>query len=285
MSIPTTASDAFASVAYVPPEGSIPTMTVPTLEGIGSAHLIGVGGAGMSGIAKLLLARGIAVTGSDLKEARGLQELREAGATIHVGHDATALGDPDVVVVSSAIPTSNPELAAARERGINVLMRAQALAALAGGRRTIAVAGTHGKTTTTSMLAVVLERCGLDPTFVIGGHLNESGSGAHHGSGDVFVAEADESDGSFLLLEPHVGIITNVEEDHLDFYAGGLGEIVAAFAAFAVRSRTVVACGDDPGVRAAIQRAGIEALTYGSATAIGFVWFPAPTTRMESRGT
>lgn len=259
------AAKAFAAVGYAPPEGSIPTMEVPLLDGIGRAHLIGIGGAGMSGIAKLLLARGIGVTGSDLKDTRGLEELRAAGATIHVGHDAAVLGEPDVVVVSSAIPRANPELVAASERGIPVLMRAQALAALAGGRRTIAVAGTHGKTTTTSMLAVILERCGFDPTFVIGGHLNESGSGAHHGAGDVLVAEADESDGSFLLLDPEVGIITNVEEDHLDFYAGGLQEIQRAFAAFALRSRFVVACGDDPGVRAAIERAGIEALTYGLA--------------------
>ncbi|MEX0754025.1 MAG: UDP-N-acetylmuramate--L-alanine ligase [Actinomycetota bacterium] len=259
----------YARAGYAPPAGSIPTMAVPILAKVRQAHLIGVGGAGMSGIARLLLARGIEVTGSDLKDGRGLDELRMAGARIHIGHDAAALGDPDVVVISSAIPERNPELVAARERGIPLLARAQALAALASGYRTVAIAGTHGKTTTTSMLAVILERCGVDPTFVIGGHLNESGSGARHGAGDVFVAEADESDGSFLLLSPDVGIVTNVEPDHLDFYSGGFEEIEAAFAAFVLGSKLAVVCGDDPGVRgvlARIERSGGTVgttLTYG----------------------
>src|SRR5439155_9744250 len=144
-----------------------------------------------------------------------------------------------------------PEIEEARRRGIPVLARAQLLAALMRGRRGVAVAGTHGKTTTTSMVSVMLARCGLDPTFVIGGDLNESGSGANHGAGDVFVAEADESDGSFLLLRPEVAVVTNVEADHLDFYRG-IGEIEAAFAAFAEGAGTVVACWDDPGVRRAL---------------------------------
>ncbi len=253
---------------YVPAEGSIPTLPVPDLAGIRRAHLIGIGGAGMSGIAHLLLARGVEVTGSDLKASRALDHLRAAGARVHVGHRPDQVGEPDVVVVSSAIREGNPELAAARARGIPVLARAQVLAALAAGRRAVAVAGTHGKTTTTSMLAWILDRCGLDPTFVVGGDLNEIGSGARAGDGDVFVAEADESDGSFLLLRPEVAVVTNVEEDHLDFYRGGRAEIEGAFARFVRGAGRVVACGDDPGARGALAQAGVRALTYGTAEGV-----------------
>ena len=244
-------------------------MEVPDLREIRRVHLIGIGGAGMNGVARLLMARGIEVRGSDLKDSKGLEDLRAAGATVFVGHSPGQLGGPvggaapDAVVVSSAIPERNAELVAARDRGILVLARAQVLAALAGGRRTLAVSGTHGKTTTTSMLAVILERAGLDPTFVIGGDLNEIGSGARHGEGDVFAAEADESDGSFLLLRPEVAVITNVDVDHVDFYAGGRAEIESAFARFAEQSVNVVACGDDEGARRALSLAGREAVTYG----------------------
>jgi UDP-N-acetylmuramate--alanine ligase len=169
-----------------------------------------------------------------------------------VGHDAEALGDPDVVIVSSAIAEHNVELAAARERGIPVWRRQQALAALAAGHRVVSVAGTHGKTTTTSMIAAVLEAAGLDPTYLIGGDLNESGSGAHHGAGDLFVFEADESDGSHLLVPPWAGVVTSIEEDHLDFYPGGLAEIERSFARYAASAATVVASADDPHVRAAV---------------------------------
>jgi UDP-N-acetylmuramate--alanine ligase len=248
---------------YVARAGSIPTLSVPSLEGVRRAHLIGIGGAGMRGIARILLARGIGVSGSDLKAFPGEAELRAAGATIHVGHAAEQLGDADAVVVSSAIPTSNPELVAARDRGIRVFARAQVLAALSSGTRTFAVAGTHGKTTTTSMLAVVLSRAGLDPTYVVGGDLNESGSGARSGSGDVFVAETDESDGSFLLFRPDVAVVTNVEEDHLDFYAD-VAEIRRAFARFVEQSHRVVAWGDDPGVRAVLESANdADAVMFG----------------------
>ncbi|HXF73875.1 MAG TPA: Mur ligase family protein [Actinomycetota bacterium] len=257
-------ADPVEAGAYVPPPGSIPTLPVPDLAGVRRAHLIGIGGAGMSGIARLLLARGVEVTGSDLKASRALDDLRAAGARVHVGHREDQVGEPDVVVVSSAIREGNPELAAARARGIPVLARAQVLAALAARHRTLAVAGTHGKTTTTSMLAWILDRAGLDPTFVVGGDVNEIGSGARHGGGGLFVAEADESDGSFLLLRPEVAVVTNVEEDHLDFYAGGRAEIEAAFARFVRGAARVVACGDDPGVRAALSRAGVRALTYGT---------------------
>ena len=248
---------------YTAPPGSIPTLDVPELDGVRGVHMIGIGGAGMRNLAKLLLARDIAVSGSDLKDSKGLRELAVAGAVVWVGHDAARVGDPDAVVTSSAIGAHNPELVAALTRGIPVWARAQVLAAAGVGRRVIAVAGTHGKTTTTSMLAVILERAGLDPSFVVGGDLNEIGSGARAGEGDLFVAEADESDGSFLLPRAAIGIVTNVEVDHVDFYPGGAPEIEAAFAAFMQRCHDVVACGDDPGVRAAVGLAGREVVTYG----------------------
>ncbi len=250
---------------YVPPAGSIPTLEVPDLGPIRRLHLIGIGGAGMRNLAKLFLARGTLVSGSDMKDSKGLRELETLGAGVFVGHAAYQLGEPDAVVISSAIHETNPELAEARRRGIPVWARAQALAALAAGARTIAVAGTHGKTTTTSMVGLVLERAGLDPTYLVGGEPNESGSGARSGSGGLFVAEADESDGSFLLLRSDVGIVTNVEVDHVDFYRGGRDEIEAAFAAFADRCRHVVACIDDPGAVRAIEGSGAEVTWYGRA--------------------
>ena len=248
---------------WTPPPGSIPTLDVPTLDDVRRVHLIGVGGAGMRNLARLFRARGLEVSGSDMKDSSYLRELATLGIVTAVGHDPSALGDPDAVVISSAIRDANPELAEARRRGIAVWKRQQALAALAAGRRAIAVAGTHGKTTTTSLVAVALERAGLDPTYLVGGDLNESGSGARHGEGDLFVFEADESDGSFLLAPAWTGIVTNVEVDHVDFYAGGLEEIVRAFAEFAARCDRVVACGDDPRVREALMLAGVGALTYG----------------------
>ncbi len=248
---------------YTPPSGSIPTLEIPSLGGVHRIHMIGIGGAGMRNLAKLLLARGISVSGSDLKDSKGLRELQAAGARVSVGHGAEQVDHPDAVVISSAIGERNPELLAARQRGIPVWARAQLLAAAGEGHRVIAVAGTHGKTTTTSMLAMILERAGLDPTYVVGGDLNEIGSGARAGAGDLFVAEADESDGSFLLPRAAIGIVTNVEVDHVDFYTGGAREIEAAFASFMRRSEAVVACGDDPGVRAAAARAGRDVVTYG----------------------
>jgi UDP-N-acetylmuramate--alanine ligase len=234
-------------------------------------HMIGIGGAGMRNLARLFLARGVEVTGSDLKDSRGVHELRGLGATVAIGHAKDNLGDPDAVVVSSAIREHNAELAEARRRGIPVWARAQALAAAASGRRQIAVSGTHGKTTTTAMIAHVLERAGLDPTYVIGGDTNESGSGAHAGSGDLFVTEADESDGSFLLGRPAIGVVTNVEVDHVDFYGGGLQEIERAFTAFADRCNHVVVCADDPAALRSVSEAGTPSTTYGSAP-IADVW-------------
>ncbi len=247
---------------YVPPEGSIPTLEVPDLSGVGAAHLVGIGGAGMSGIARILLAAGVRVSGSDLKESVGVVQLRALGANVHVGHRAEQVGEVDAVVVSSAIPAGNPEVREAARRGIRVLARAQVLAALMGERRGIAVSGTHGKTTTTSMLAVALERSGADPTYVVGGDLNESGSNARAGRGPLFVAEADESDGSFLLLSPELALVTNVEADHLDFYADA-EDVAAAFATFCRQAERVVACADDRGAARVVQEAGAPVVWYG----------------------
>ena len=210
-----------------------PTAPVP-LDELGRVHFTGIGGAGMSGIARIMLARGVQVSGSDAAASALLAELAAAGARVHVGHDAAHLAGADTLVVSTAIRPDNPELAAARQQGLRVLHRAAALASVMLGQRTVAVAGTHGKTTTTSMLTTVLRDCGADPSYVIGGILAETGLGADEGSGELFVAEADESDGSFLMLAPDAAIVTCVEADHLDNYAD-LAEIEAAFAAFAGR--------------------------------------------------
>ena len=225
------------------------TDPVPSLPELGAVHFIGIGGAGMSGIARILLARGVRVSGSDRRESATLLALRALGARVEAGHDPAHLGDADTVVVSTAIRPDNAELVAARERGLRVLPRAVALAAVMAGRRSIAVAGTHGKTSTTSMLTVAVQACGVDPSFAIGGDLNESGSNAHAGQGDVFVAEADESDRSFLLLAPYAAIVTNVEADHLDNY-GDLAAVEEAFDRFlgtVHADGVVVLCLDDPG--------------------------------------
>lgn len=250
---------------WTPPPGSIPTLAVPSLEGVRSVHMIGIGGAGMRNLARLLLARGVAVSGSDIKDSASLRELASLGARVTRGHDPAAVGSPDAVIVSSAIRDTDPELAAAREASIPVWRRQQALAALAQGHRVIAVAGTHGKSTTTSMIGVILEHAGVDPTYLIGGDLNESGSGARSGSSDLFVFEADESDGSFLVIRPWAGVVTNVDVDHVEFYRGGLEEIVDAFGEFVGRCAHVVAWGDDPALCRALERAGVRAITYGLA--------------------
>ena len=255
-----------ADVLWTPPPGSIPTLPVPDLSGVGRAHLIGIGGAGMRNLARLLLARGISVQGSDLKRSRALDELAVVGVDVKVGHAATAVLDaprPDVVITSSAIAADNPELRAAADAGVPIWRRQQAIAALAAGRRAIAVTGTHGKTTTTSMLAAVLVAAGLDPSYLIGGDLNETGGGAVDGRGTLFVFEADESDGSFLLGSPAIGVITNVDVDHVDFYLSGRDEIEHAFARFAAGCGSVVACADDPGASRAIALAGVDPITYG----------------------
>jgi UDP-N-acetylmuramate--alanine ligase len=247
----------------VPFEGEI-----EPLQRLGRVHFVGIGGAGMSVIARIMLSRGVEVTGSDAKDSPALAELRDLGATVYVGHDAAHVGDADTVVLSTAIRETNPEFTEARSRGLRLLPRAAALASVMRGSRVAAVAGTHGKTTTTSMLAIALRHCGFDPTFAIGGLLADSGVGAHDGAGDIFVAEADESDGSFLLYTPAVAVVTNVEPDHLDHY--GTPEAVAeAFAAFARRIESggsLVTCGDDIGAKALAEtarRLGVTVVTYG----------------------
>jgi len=264
----------------------------PLPEELRSVHLIGVGGAGMSGIARILLARGAELSGSDAREGRVLNALRALGARIVVGHDAANVGRAQTVVVSTAIREANPELQEARRRGLRVLPRAAALAGVMAGSRGIAVAGTHGKTTTTSMLTVVLQEAGLDPSFAIGGDLNEPGSNAHAGAGDVFVAEADESDGSFLLLSPYAAVVTNVEAEHLDHY-GSAEAVHAAFRAFIERidpSGFIVLCADDPGAAALVAAArsrGLRVVTYGrsvaSDVAVLETWTDGPQARYVAR--
>jgi UDP-N-acetylmuramate--alanine ligase len=229
------------------------------------AHFIGVGGAGMSGIAKVLHDRGARVTGSDMRLSRYAAALRDAGMTVRIGHDAANLGNPGVVVVSTAIPESNPELAEARRRGLEVWPRARMLAELAGPLKTVAVAGTHGKTTTSSMTAAALMSMGQDPTFLIGGELNDVGSNARCGEGEYYVVEADESDGSFLFLDPYCAIITNVEADHLDHY-GTFDAIIATFAEFLGRVRAdgvAVLCADDAVLMGLAGACPARVVTYG----------------------
>jgi UDP-N-acetylmuramate--alanine ligase len=237
-------------------------------------HMVGIGGAGMSGIARILLDRGGLVSGSDAKESRGIHALRARGALIRIGHDASSLdllpgGATAVITTHAAIPKTNPELVEARCRGIPVVLRPAVLAKLMDGRSTLMVTGTHGKTTTTSMLIVVLQHCGLDPSFAVGGELGEAGTNAHHGSGDCFVAEADESDGSLLEYTPNVAVVTNIETDHLDFY-GSADAYVKVFDSFVERlapGGALVVCTDDPGAAALARRtaeSGVRVLRYGS---------------------
>jgi len=231
------------------------------------AHFIGVGGAGMSGIAHVLHERGVAVTGSDLKLSRYARMLASEGVPVAVGHDAANLGDPELVVVSSAIPESNPELKEARRRGIPVWQRAQMLAHLAGDQKTVAVAGTHGKTSTSSMMAQMLAVMGEDPTFLIGGELNDMGGNARCGKGRWYVVEADESDGSFLNLDPYVAVVTNVEADHLDHYSD-IEEVRETFAEFLGKvspEGVAVLCADAPGLLELASACPARVVTYGRA--------------------
>jgi UDP-N-acetylmuramate--alanine ligase len=230
---------------------------------LGKVHFVGIGGAGLSGIARIMLARGVTVSGSDAKESRTLEALRALGARCHVGHAAEHVQDADTLVVSTAVREDNPEVVEARERGLRLLPRSAALESVMQGRRVVAVAGTHGKTTTTSLLTVALQHCGADPSFAIGGELNESGSNAHDGSGDLFVAEADESDGAFLVYSPYAALVTNVEADHLDNY-GTEEAYHAAFTEFLGRidpDGFLVACVDDEGAADLVAQARERGIT------------------------
>ena len=241
-------------------------------------HLIGIGGAGMSGLAHILLRRGATVTGSDVKDSRPVRALRSQGAQVAVGHDAANLklsGQLPTVVVTSfaAIPQNNPELLRAAEESIPVIRRSDLLAELMEGSRQILLAGTHGKTSTTSMAVVALQAAGEDPSFAIGGQLNLAGTNAHQGNGDAFVAEADESDASLLRYKPDIAVITNIEPDHLDYF-GSAEKYFRVFDDFADRVQPgghLVVCLDDDNAaqcgRRAAQR-GISVLGYGTAAAV-----------------
>ncbi|MGV8976446.1 MAG: UDP-N-acetylmuramate--L-alanine ligase [Cellulomonas sp.] len=252
------------------------TAPIPAIAELGRTHLIGIGGAGMSAIAGLLAARGVPVCGSDAKDSAVLSELRDAGVRVWVGHDATHVDGVDTVVVSSAVRESNPELARARATGLRVLHRSQALAALMAGYDGIAVAGAHGKTTTSAMIATALVQAGADPSFAIGGTvLSDEGplGGSRSGAGRAFVAEADESDGSFLNYAPMVAVVTNVEPDHLDHY-GSRAAFDDAFVAFTGRIAAgglLVVCADDDGARRLVARTRVDlaarsvrVVTYGT---------------------
>ena len=231
-----------------------------------AVHVVGAGGSGMSAIATVLASMGMTVTGSDLKDSASLRRLEAVGVRTQVGHRAENVGAVDAVAISTAVPPSNPEVAEARRRGIRVVRRAEVLAAICGLRPTVAVAGTHGKTTTSSMLAMILVEAGLHPSFVVGGDLNDVGGGAvwdndHHDA--PFVVEADESDGTFLELGAHAVIVTNVEADHLDFW-GDFGRLTAAFEEFvqAAPGPRIVGL-DDPGAARLARATG--ATTFGIA--------------------
>ncbi|KQB86756.1 UDP-N-acetylmuramate--L-alanine ligase [Corynebacterium lowii] len=251
-------------------------MTSPTIS-LERVHLVGIGGAGMSGLARILLDRGLTVTGSDMADSAVVASLREAGASIAVGHAAENLnlsGQAPTVVVTSfaAIPKDNPELVAAREQQIEVIRRSDLLALLMEGFQQVLIAGTHGKTSTTSMSVVAMREAGLDPSYAIGGQLNRDGLGAHHGSGSAFVAEADESDASLLRYRPEVAVVTNVEPDHLDYFgsAEAYFQVFEDFAARIVPGGHLVVCVDDEHAVSVARRAqdrGVTVRGYGSAEA------------------
>jgi len=228
-------------------------------------HFVGIGGAGMSAIAKVLLERGFEVSGSDLKRSRAATMLEAMGVAVHLGHEASLVDGADVVVISSAIPPRNPELLRANATGIEVMTRGAALAALLNDLKSIVVAGTHGKTTTTSMIVSVMHAVGRDPTYLVGGGLNDVGTNARHGRDELAVAEADESDGSFLLLTPHIAVVTNIEADHLDHW-GSFDAIADGFLSWlgAVdQGGAVVVPQDDEVLRHYELSAGVSRVTFG----------------------
>jgi UDP-N-acetylmuramate--alanine ligase len=252
----------------------ITPVELPDPAELGGVHFIAIGGSGMNGIASMMLAHGIRVSGSDRQDSKYLRSLEAEGARVYVGHRAEQLGDATTVVVSSAIREDNPELLEARRRGLRVMHRSAALGSLLLGRRGIAVAGTHGKTTTTAMIAHVLGGCGFDPSFVIGGALTGTSSGGHLGSGDVMIVEADESDGSFLQYPCEVAVVTNIDPDHLSNW-GSAENYADGFLRFATAAsvRLLVTSADDPGAVALTEQVrrrttagstGPEIMTFGT---------------------
>ncbi|MDQ0801637.1 UDP-N-acetylmuramate--L-alanine ligase [Arthrobacter sp. SLBN-112] len=223
---------------------------------LGKVHFIGIGGVGMSAVARIMVARGVPVSGSDAKDLPVMADLAAAGARIAVGYAAENLGDAQTVVAGSAIREDNPELAAAKQAGLPVLHRSEALAATMGDDAVVTVAGTHGKSTTTSMITVLLRAAGLDPSFAVGANIPALGVNAAHGTSGIFVAEADESDGSFLNYRPRIAVVTNVEPDHLDYYgtAEAVYESFDRFTALLPAYGLLVACADDAGALALAER-------------------------------
>ena len=253
----------------------VPDELLPA-EQLGRVHFVGIGGAGLSAIARIMLARGVPVSGSDGVESPVLGALRALGARVDVGHAAAQLGDADTVVVSTAVREDNPEYVEAVARGLRVLPRSAALAAVMAGKKVVAVAGTHGKTTTTALLTVALQAAGADPTYAVGGDLTATGLNAAEGTGDLFVAEADESDGAFLVYRPHAAIVTNIEADHLDHWESDAA-YAAAFDQFAANVDPhgfLVCCIDDPGAAALAeqqQRTGRQVVTVSTRPGAGDV--------------
>ncbi len=241
---------------------------IPEMRRIRAMHFVGIGGAGMCGIAEVLLNQGYRISGSDLRQSAVTERLQTLGAEIFIGHQASNVEDADVLVVSTAIDAENPEIRAALERRIPVVRRAEMLAELMRFRHGIAVAGTHGKTTTTSMVTSVLAEAGLDPTFVIGGKLNSAGTNARLGASRYLVAEADESDASFLHLQPMVSIVTNIDADHMSTYGGDFEKLKTTFIEFLHNLPfygLAVVCIDDDVIRELLPRISRQTITYGFA--------------------
>ncbi len=239
---------------------------IERMRRINRVHFVGIGGSGMSGIAEVMLNLGYRVQGSDLRGNAAIERLERLGADVFIGHDRSNVADADAVVVSSAVSESNPEVAAARERLLPVVSRAEMLAELMRFRYAIAVAGTHGKTTTTSLIASVLAEGGLDPTFVIGGRLKSSDSNARLGQGEYLVAEADESDASFVHLKPMLAVVTNVDADHMSTYKGDFDRLRHGFIEFLHNLPfygLAVVCTDDAGVRGILADIGRSTVSYG----------------------
>jgi len=239
---------------------------IARMRRINCVHFVGIGGSGMSGIAEVMLSLGYEVQGSDLRASPAVERLKALGATVFIGHDSANIRNADAVVVSSAVSEANPEVAAARDMLMPVVQRAEMLAELMRFRYSVAVAGTHGKTTTTSLVASVLAEGGLDPTFVIGGRLKSADANARLGQGEYLVAEADESDASFMHLKPMLAVVTNIDADHMSTYAGDIDKLRLGFIKFLHNLPfygLAVMCSDDPGVNAILPQVGRSILTYG----------------------
>mgnify|MGYP000069542039 FL=1 len=240
---------------------------IKRMRRIHCVHFVGIGGSGMSGIAEVMLSLGYDVQGSDIQSNKQTRRLESQGATIFIGHAANHISDADAVVVSSAVDETNPEVAAARSKLMPVVSRAEMLAELMRFRYSVAIAGTHGKTTTTSLVASVLAEGGLDPTFVIGGRLKSADANARLGQGDYLVAEADESDASFVHLKPMLAVVTNIDADHMSTYDGDIDKLKAGFVEFLHNLPfygLAVVCTDDPGVRDILGAIGRSVVTYGT---------------------